>query len=119
MSFFLQDNATQKVWFLICLFKLPSSPYPSNNRSNVVSLVCALHSSSLVGTLKQFSPGILKFSIKHKDTFTLNCCMVPHTFSFIFHAGSHKLGSKNFQNSSNKEKTAGSARVFTLSFCFL
>ena len=73
-----------------------------------------LYSSSLVGTLKdqipgavlelrslkieQFLPGNLKFSTKHKDnTFTLNYSMVPHNFSFIFHPGSRRLGSKSFR----------------------
>ena len=87
-----------------------------------------LYSSSFVGTLKneipgaalelcqlklkQFSPDILKFSTKHEDNpFTLNCYMVPCTFLFIFHAGSRRLGSNNFWNSSDKEKTAGSASV--------
>ena len=68
-----------------------------------------LYSSSFVGTLKneipgaalelcqlkikQFSPGILKFSTKHEDNpFTLNCYMVPCTFLFILHAGSRRLG---------------------------
>ena len=69
---------------------------------------------------KQFSPDILKFSTKHKDNpFTLNCFMLPRTFLFIFDAGSRRLGSNNFQNSSYKEKTAGSARVSRLSFRFL
>ena len=35
--------------------------------------------------------------------------MVPRTFLFMFHAGSRRLGSNNFQNSSYKEKTTGSA----------
>ena len=35
--------------------------------------------------------------------------MVPRTFLFIFHAGSRRLDSNNFWNSSYKEKTAGSA----------
>ena len=93
---FFEDNATQNVWFLICLFKLPSSPYgiTSNNCNNIVSPVFILYSSSFVGTLKneipgaalelcqlklkQFSPDILKFSTKHEDNpFTLNCFMVP------------------------------------------
>ena len=66
--------------------------------------------------IKQFSPEILKFSTKHEDNpFTLNCYMVPRTFLFIFHAGSRRLGSNNFRNSSYKEKTAGSARVSRLS----
>ena len=38
--------------------------------------------------IKQFSPGILKFSFVHEyHPFTLNCSMVPRTFLFIFHAG--------------------------------
>ena len=37
--------------------------------------------------------------------------MVPCTFSFIFDAGSRRLGSNNFRSSSYKGKTAGSARV--------
>ena len=91
-----------------------------------------LYSSSFVGTLKneipgaalelcqlkikQFSPDILKFSTKHEDNpFTLNCFMFPSTFLFMFHAGSHRLGSNNFLNSSYKEKTA----VSRLSLLFL
>ena len=55
--------------------------------------------------LKQFSPAILKFSTKHEDNpFTLNCFMVPRTCLFIFDAGSRRLGSNNFRNSSYKEK---------------
>ena len=94
------------------------------------------YSSSFVGTpkneipgaalelcqlkLKQFSPDILKFSTKHEDNpFTLNCFMVPRTCLFIFDAGSRRLGSNNFRNSSYKEKTAGLARVSRLSFRFL
>ena len=99
-----------------------------------------LYSSSFVGTLvknevpeaalelcqlniKQLSPDILKFRTKHEDNqgspFTLNCFVVSRSFLFIFHAGSRGLGSNNFQNSSYKEKTAGSARVSRLSFRFL
>ena len=95
-----------------------------------------LYSSSFVGTLKNeilgaalelcqlkiehFSPGILEFNTKHEDNhFALNCSMVPRTFLFIFHAGSRGLGSKNFRNSSYKEKAADSARVSRLSFRFL
>ena len=95
-----------------------------------------LYSSSFVGTLKneipgaalelwqlkikEFSPDIFEFSTKHEDNpFTLNCYMVPRTFLFIFHAGSRRLGSNNFRNSSYKEKTAGSVRVSRLSFRFL
>ena len=37
--------------------------------------------------------------------------MVRRTFLLIFHAGSRRLGSNNFRDSSYKEKTAGSARV--------
>ena len=98
-----------------------------------------LYLSSFVGTLKneipeaalelcqlkikQLSPDILKFRTKHEDNqdnpFTLNCFVVSRSFLFIFHAGSRGLGSNNFRNSSYKEKTAGSARVFRLSFRFL
>ena len=94
------------------------------------------YSSSFVGTpkneipgtalelcqlkIKQFSPEILKFSTKHEDnSFTWNCYMVSRTFLFIFHEGSRRLGSNNFQNSSYKEKTVGSGRVSRLSFRFL
>ena len=83
-------------------------------------LMFILHSSSFVGALEneipgaalepcqlkitQFSPDTLKLSTKHKDNpFTLNCSMVPRTFLFIFHAGSRRLGSNSFRNSSNKE----------------
>ena len=70
--------------------------------------------------IKQFSPDILKFSTKHEDNpFTLNFFMIPHTFLFVFHAGSRRLSSNNFQNSSYKEKTTGSARVSRLFFRFL
>ena len=70
--------------------------------------------------IKQFSPDILKFSTKHEENpFTLNCFMVPHSFLFILHAGSCRLGTNNFWNSSYKEKMAGSARVSRLSFRFL
>ena len=70
--------------------------------------------------LTQFSPDILKFSTKHEDNpFTLNCFMLPRTCLFIFDAGSRRLGSDNFQNSSYKEKTGGSARVPRLSLRFL
>ena len=94
------------------------------------------YSSSFVGTpkneirgaalelcqlkIKQFSPGILKFSQKHEDNpFPLNCSVIPRTFLFVFHAASRRLGSNSFQKSSYKEKTAGSIRVSRLSFCFL
>ena len=132
---FFEDNATQNVRFLICLFKLLSSPYgiTINNCNNVVSPVFILYSSSFVGTLKneipgaalelcqlkikQFSPGILKFSTKHEDNpFTLNCFMVPRTCLFIFDAGSRRLGSNNFWNSSYKEKMDGLVRASRLSF---
>ena len=70
--------------------------------------------------IKQFSPETLKFSTKHEENlFTLNCYMVPRTFLFIFHAGSRRLGSNNFCNSSYKAKTAGLARVSILSCRFL
>ena len=55
--FLREDNATQNVRFLICLFKLPSSPYgiTSNNCNNVVSSVFILYSPSFLGTLKMRS----------------------------------------------------------------
>ena len=104
--------------------------------ATILFLQFILYSSSFAGTLKheipgtalelcqlkrqQFSPDILKFSTKHEDNpFTLNCFVVPRTFLFIFHAGSRRLGSKNLRNSGYKRKTAGSARVFKLSFRFL
>ena len=45
--------------------------------------------------------------------------MAPCTYLFIFDAGSRRLGSNDFWNSSYKEKTAGLARVSRLSFRFL
>ena len=70
--------------------------------------------------IEQFSPGILKFSTKHKDNLlTINLSKVSQTFLFIFHVGCPGLGSKNFRNPSCKEKTAGSVRVSRLSFHFL
>ena len=54
--------------------------------------------------IKQFSPDILKVSTKYEDNpFTLNCFMVPRTFLFMFHAGSRRMGSHNFRNSSYKK----------------
>ena len=70
-------------------------------------------------SVKQFPPGILKFSTKHEDNpFTLNCYMVPRTFLFIFYADSRRQGSNNFRNLSYK-KTTSSARVSRLSSRFL
>ena len=94
------------------------------------------YSSSFVGTpkneipgtalklcqlqMKHFSPEILKFSTTHEDNaFALNYYMAPRTFLFIFHAGSRRLGSNNFGNSSYKEKTAGSVCVSRLLLRFL
>ena len=69
--------------------------------------------------IKQFSSDILKFSVKHKDIpFALNFFMVPLFFLFILHAGSRRLGSNNFRNSSYIENTDGSA-VSNLSFRLL
>ena len=87
--FFLEDNSTQNVGFLICLFKLPSSPhrYPST-AATVLLLQFMLHSLSFVDTLKneipeaalelcrlkikQLLPGILTFRTKYEDNpFTL------------------------------------------------
>ena len=51
--------------------------------------------------IKQFSPEILKLNTKHENNpFTLNCYMVPRSFLFIFHAGSRRLSSNIFRNSS-------------------
>ena len=100
--------------FLNCLHHRMVSPVIT---ATIVFLQFILYSSSFVGTLKneipgaalelcqlklkQFSPDILKFSTKHEDNpFTLNCFMVPRTCLFIFDAGSQRLGSNNFQNSS-------------------
>ena len=86
---------------------------PKNEIPGAVLELCQLK-------IKQFSPEILKFSIKHENNpFTLNCYMVPPTFLFIFHAGSRRLGSNNVWNSRYKEKTTGPARVSGLSFRFL
>ena len=103
--------------------------------ATMLFLQTELYSASFVDTLKneipgaalelwqlkieQFSPGILKFSTKHKgNPLIFNFSKVSRTFLFIFHAGSHGLSSKNFWNSSYRYETAGSARVFRLFFCF-
>ena len=136
--FFLEDNSTQNVGFLICLFKLPSSPCLVSEviAATMLFLQFILHSSSFVGALKndipeaalelcqlkikQLSPDILKFRTKDEDNpFTFNCSVVYRSFLFVFHAGSRGLGSNNSRDSSYKEKTAGSAHIFRLSFCFL
>ena len=86
---------------------------PKNEIPGVALELCLLK-------IKQFSPNILKFSTTHEENpFTLNCFMAPRTFLLIFHAGSRRMGSNNFRNSSYKEKTAGSARVSRLSFRLL
>ena len=124
------------LFFLICLFKLPYITLSRVITATMLFLQFVLYSSSFVGTLKyeilgaalelcqlkieHFLLGILKFNTKNEDNaFTLNCPTVPCTFLFIFHAGLREMGSKNFQSSSYKEKTAGSARVSRLSFRFL
>ena len=122
---FMRMFSTQNVRFLICLFKLPLSPYgiTSNNCNNVVSPVYTVF-VILCWYSKKWDrripwASILKFRTKHEDNpFTLNCFMVPRTCLFIFDAGSRRLGSNNFRNSSYKEKTASSARVSRLSFRF-
>ena len=72
--FFFEDNATQNVQSLICLFKLPSVPYgiASNNCNNVVSPVFILYSSSFVVTLKNEIPGaaLELCQLKLKQTFS-------------------------------------------------
>ena len=70
--------------------------------------------------IEQFSTGILKFSTNHEDNpFTLNCSKISWTFLFIFHAGSHGLGFKNFQNSTYKEKMTNMTRVSKIIFPLL
>ena len=98
--FFLEDNSTQNVGFLVCLFKLPSSPYRYPSTATVLFLQFMLHSLSFVGTLKneipeaalelcqlkikQLSPDILKFRTEHEDNhFTLNCSVIPRSFPFL------------------------------------
>ena len=120
---FFEENTTQIIGFLICLFlKLSLVPYGLRVITRtMLFLQLILYSSSFADLLKndirgaaleicqlklkQFSPDILKFSIKHKDNpFTLNWFMAPRTCLFIFDSGSRRLGSNNFQNSSYKEK---------------
>ena len=103
--------------------------------ATMLFLQCILYSSSFVGTLKneipeaalelcqlklkQFSPDILKFSTKHEDNpFNLNCFMVPRTCLFIFDAGSRRLDSNNFRNSSYKERPVRPVFPDYLSVCF-
>ena len=119
--------------FFICLFKSLSTQVIT---ATMLFLQSVLYSSSFVRTLKneipgaalelwklkieQFSLGILKLSTEHKDNpLTLNFSKVSCTSLFIFHAGSHGLGSKNFRNSTYKEKTVGLGRVSRPSFCSL
>ena len=102
------------VRFLICLFKVLSITLSQLITATILFLQFVLWQLKT----EQFSPGILRF--KHEDNpLTLNRSKVLRTFLFIFHAGLHRLGSKNFRNSSYKEKTVSSARVSRLSFCFL
>ena len=136
--FFVEDNSTQNVGFLICLFKLLSSPCLVSQviTTTILFLQFLLYSSSFVDTLKneipeavlelcqlkikQLSPDILKFRTKYKDNlFTLNFSVITRSFLFVFHAGSRWLGSNDSRNSSYKEKTANSACVSRLSFRFL
>ena len=108
-------------FLLICLFKLPYITLSRVITATMLFLLFVLYSSPFVGTtlkyeilgaalelcqlkIEHFSPGILKFNTKHENNpFTLNCFTVLCSFLFIFHAGSHGLGSKNFRNSSYKE----------------
>ena len=55
--FFLKDNLTQNVQFLICLFKLPSSQYPRVITATMLFLQFMLHLSPFAGTLKIEIPG--------------------------------------------------------------
>ena len=131
--FFLEDNSTQNVGFLICLFKLSSSPclVSQVTAATILFLQFMLYSSSSIDALKneipeaalelcqlkikQLSPDILKFRTKDEDNrFTFNCSVVYRSFLFVFHAGSRGLGSNNSRDSSYKEKTAGSAHILTM-----
>ena len=102
---------------LFLQFMLYSSPFVGTLVKNEIP-EAALDLCQL--NVKQLSPDILKFRAKHKDNqdnpFTLNCFVVSRSFLFIFHAGLRGLGSNNFWNSSCKEKTAGSARVYDYAF---
>ena len=93
------------------------------------------YSSSFVGTpkhetpgaalelcqlkIKQFSLEILKFSTKHEDNpFALNYYLVPCTFLFIFHAGSRRLGSNNFEVHLRKATSEETLRIDCLGLSF-
>ena len=52
-------------------------------------------------------------------SFDFNLLKLHVLFMLIFHAGLRGVGSKNFQNSSYKENTAGWSRVSRLSFRLL
>ena len=101
---------------LFLQFILYSSSFVSTLKNEIPGAALDLYQLKL----KQFSPDILKFSTKHEDNpFNLNCFMVPRTCLFIFQAGSRRLGSNNFWNSSYNEETASSAHVSRLCFRFL
>ena len=85
---------------LFLQFILYSSSFVSTLKNEIPGAALDLYQLKL----KQFSPDILKFSTKHEDNpFTLNCFMVPRTCLFAFDAGSRRLGSNNFRNSSYKK----------------
>ena len=66
---------------LFLQFVLYSSSFVGNLKNEILG--AALELCQL--KIKHFSPGILKFSIKHEDhPFTLNCCMVSRTFFIYF-----------------------------------
>ena len=79
-------------------YSLSFADTPKNEIPGAALEICQLK-------VKQFSPDILRFCTKHKENlFTLNCFVIPRTILFTFHAGSRRLGSNNFRNSSYKEK---------------
>ena len=60
--------------------------------------------------MEQFSPGVLKYGIKHvvwHKAFDIKLLKLPALFTFTIHAGLRVPGSNKFRNSSYKEKAAG------------
>ena len=51
--------------------------------------------------------------------FIVFCRMVPRTFLFIFNADSRRLGSNNFRNSSDKDKTAVFPYYLSISYTIM
>ena len=131
-QFFLRIMQLTSMQCLV--FKLPSITLSqsNNNCNNVAPPVCTVfvilcwHSKNEISgaalelwqsQIEQFSPGILSTqSTKISSPLTLNCSKVSRTFLFIFYAG---LSSKNFLNSSYKEKNGCFSPCFQSTFPFL